>query len=293
MERATKRVKKHNFENDEEAEAYVDSLLLGKPELPLEMWVKILSSNPALSLQDIQRMCHVNSLFEQICDSGLVWDEIFRRQFGKEDFWLMEENTSYSLHPLTRLIIRRIIGDNTKPSPPNQQFTNYWEYSKKVAILQFGRVVKYAISMYWFMGRYVLAVARKDLGAYTDYRGQIDEIESDIGVSEYESILRSRLADIFNKPVTEFRMDGQKHLKENKIRKNLFIDEVKILYWLRAKSNNNWVRIESEKYNILTGCAVCGDNSEFACGGCQQQYYCGQECAQKDWVQQHRKLCNK
>jgi len=34
MERTTKRVKTHDFENDEEAETYLDSLLLGKPELP-------------------------------------------------------------------------------------------------------------------------------------------------------------------------------------------------------------------------------------------------------------------
>ena len=290
MELAIKRVKTHDFENDEEAEAYVDSLLLGKPELPLEIWVKILSSNPALSVQDIQRMCSVNSLFKKLCDTGLIWDEIFKRQFGKEDFWLVKGYTKRSIHPLSRLIIRRIIGNNTVPSPT--EHTIYWQFQKTVAFssthLQTNRVVTYGIALYWFMGRYVLGLARKDKGAFLYYDKQIDYFETDVNVSDYETILSSRLAGILDKQIGPIR-DGQNILVRNKIRKNLFIHEVKILEWLQK----SFVRATSDKYDIFIGCSMCNKHAEYACGRCKQQYYCGQGCAQKDWKQKHYNLCNK
>lgn len=40
-------------------------------------------------------------------------------------------------------------------------------------------------------------------------------------------------------------------------------------------------------------CIICNQIASFACGNCQQRYYCGQECAQKDWKQTHQKICNK
>ena len=120
MERGQKRVKTHDFENDEEAEVYLDSFLLGKPELPLEMWVKILSGNPALSIQDIQRMCRVNSLFKQMCDTGIVWDHIFIRQFGQPKFTAWKKWDTILKHyyrkfkkkiPLLKLMTARVLYD--------------------------------------------------------------------------------------------------------------------------------------------------------------------------------------
>lgn len=40
-------------------------------------------------------------------------------------------------------------------------------------------------------------------------------------------------------------------------------------------------------------CVSCHEKGQYVCGGCQKQVYCGQECAQQNWNQEHRKICNK
>lgn len=43
----------------------------------------------------------------------------------------------------------------------------------------------------------------------------------------------------------------------------------------------------------LGKCIMCSKEALYACGKCEQQYYCGQICAQTDWEHQHYKTCSK
>lgn len=44
---------------------------------------------------------------------------------------------------------------------------------------------------------------------------------------------------------------------------------------------------------IRCGNMFCDQSIGYVCGGCQKEFYCGQECAQKDWEHQHYNTCNK
>jgi hypothetical protein len=84
MESSGKRIKIDTFDNDEEAETFLDFAAQDALGLLPEMWVKILSENPQLSVHDISRMCKLNTMFRNMCRSGLIWDKIYIRQFGTE-----------------------------------------------------------------------------------------------------------------------------------------------------------------------------------------------------------------
>jgi len=105
MERPIKKVKTHGFQSDQEAQTYIDYALRGGiPDR--NVWILILSNNPELSVQDISRMCRVNSFFKSLCDSGEVWDKIFVRQFGTET--LDQARKMFPQEPLLRLMTWRV-----------------------------------------------------------------------------------------------------------------------------------------------------------------------------------------
>jgi len=53
--------------------------------------------------------------------------------------------------------------------------------------------------------------------------------------------------------------------------------------------------IDSSVSSVVTLCDVCQSAAaDYACGMCQQSYYCGEDCAQRDWNHLHHyKICKK
>jgi hypothetical protein len=89
MDPSVKRIKTHGFENDEDAQRFMAAAHLGPADmggLLKENWIHILTQDPELSVDDILRMCSLNKRLKALCDTGIIWDEIYKRQFGLEDF---------------------------------------------------------------------------------------------------------------------------------------------------------------------------------------------------------------
>ena len=269
MERATKRVKTHGFENDDEAEAYLDSLLLGIPELPLEIWVKILSSNPALSVQDIQRMCRVNSLFKQMCDTGIVWDEIFKRQFPGELAQIRNEfpdpepvgnGENVGKNALLRLLATRI---SKLPHQLQDGYNHivFWSIGKEG--------IKLRYELFAASGAHVILLNPSELSI-------LNEIENIFRSVEYTEFVRTRIAFIWK--VIRINPETSRKLIMVGLKHGL------LPFW----NTEHMVYLGSTIF-----CSNCETEAFYKCGGCHQQYYCGQDCAQKDWEHQHHKTCSK
>lgn len=51
-----------------------------------DVWIEILTANPSLSIDDILKMCSLNSYFKFICDSNQIWEKLIQKQFGQDDY---------------------------------------------------------------------------------------------------------------------------------------------------------------------------------------------------------------
>lgn len=117
MQGPEKKIKTSHFENEKEASDFIDLWLRGDPHLPKDIWIKILSSNSELTVQDIHLMCQVNSFFNGLCESGEIWNALFLKEFGqeKQDAWDQLGKDYYWMTPskksLLRLLTARIILD--------------------------------------------------------------------------------------------------------------------------------------------------------------------------------------
>lgn len=156
MEAPTKRGR---FETDQEAEDYLDSL----GNLPLEVWINILSVSPSFSVQDIQRMCRVNKTFRSLCQDGVIWDEIFKKQFGIEAFEKASKvNSPYLNVSLLRLMAARcMLSTHPRylPLPRNTICTlNDSAFTYKGLV---PKGLRFILNLKWINGAYV-AIIHKD-----------------------------------------------------------------------------------------------------------------------------------
>ena len=65
------------------------------------------------------------------------------------------------------------------------------------------------------------------------------------------------------------------------------------LIFMTSRFRDLWKKLKTINGRVNQLCNICYDEALYSCGDCQQQYYCGQKCAQMDWQWQHRKTCNK
>jgi len=293
MERATKRVKTHDFENDEEAEFYLDALLLGDPFLPVDIWVKILSENSELSVQDIQRMCRVNSKFKQMCDTGLIWDKIFIRQFGNATFDRVSKFTSVvdGKHiSLRRLIAYRIVTNIDNVPWTMKRGLVVYGYKYYSMSLEIHKYDYYRID--------VTVQRVKDPNIVKKYYDIVfDDINYGIGYF-MEDISRVIRKSMRSHEIEWNAWDGEEYWEGYTILGNHRnpMRQTKLLMRLLG---DGWIYNpeEGDKKNIYTGtpilCFTCNSIARYACGKCQKQFYCGQECAEKEWKRHQHKTCSK
>lgn len=82
-------------------------------DIPSETWVQILARSRILSIPDVLNFCEANPTVAPLCESGYLWNELFRVEFGREEFDKVSQALSPVLgpnvDPLLRLIVHQIL----------------------------------------------------------------------------------------------------------------------------------------------------------------------------------------
>lgn len=282
MELPTKRVKKtHGFQNDDEAQNYLDSLLLGKPELPLEIWVKILSSNPKLSVDDIQSMCRVNSLFKQMCDTGIIWDKIFIRQFGITEFDQAKRELNFDtsmfvvrhpgFHALFRLMTWRIYNMASQYMSYGGG-TWYWSIASSEVILQHVHVITNNRYTHFvrlmepndFAGTWAVETI---MGASVPSAQRVEYPPDDIKRARR---MRGEYFQIYIDWKLPFQTRNNAEFTPALERELIYIG---LKYGLRSMYGDENIGKRM--------CNICGNYAKFNCKKCKK-VYCSKACAQKN-----------
>lgn len=291
MKSFTKRTKTHNFENDAEAAEYVHDLLKGTPTLPRDLWIQILSSNPQLSVQDIQAMCRVNKAFQELCDSGLIWDKIFQRQFGLEKWkewkeWDEEYLQKYypginypnikSSIPLLKLMTARVLfGHDSsnwmkrswKLRTPSGWFVMYTApgVSAPANSISIRPVFHFTVAVPLYFDRGDSTRITQRIRAVIQRHPDFTAVVSRLADSTF-LILHQDLHDSFT-------------------RSESF--ESAVIFDLLSTGARTGSNLE------FVGCTLCSAPALFTCKGCTQTFYCGETCASSHWVSSHFKDCEK
>lgn len=298
LEMATKRVRTHEFANNEEAVEYLDSLLLGRPELPLEVWIKILSINTELSVSDIKMMCSVNSHFKALCNSGIIWDAILKRQFNdnpnlvQKIFQEIPDDGDFNT-PLYRLMTLRV---TMNPDPSLR--AKSWVFRK--GSLDRGDKVIHFLKARLYKQQLLRQLAENVL----EFRLYDITRRGDSMASKHN--LKNYISDL------TINQTGLKFLMEPRIDLNM-IEETSTWFWKGMEGiqtsttsggrrmiynllRDGWIASNHEEV-ALTGdavdCIICGSQAKSACGRCGSVYYCGLECAKQHWKGNHEKECKK
>ena len=300
MEPTTKRVKRRDFKNEEEAEEYLQKEFPDWLQLPVEIWVKILSSNPALSVQDIERMCNVMrknaSWFGEMCDSGIIWDDIFKRQFGRETFERVKRFTLSVRGP--KVSLRRLMAYRIVVAGTNNNFS--WEMKKGLRGYDGNKIVYWSITIRFSKGyEYRFDITADELPVWDAFKyaksSALVFVPADYSISGYMTDIGREIEDIMQGSKIDWRVDdesweGASYYGTIPYRKR----QTKLLMEL-LNMGLRYIPKTDDK-NIYTGslvlCQNCQNIAKYACGECQKKFYCGQKCAQKDWKQHHR-TCSK
>jgi MYND finger len=287
------------FDSDAEARSYVQMLLEKNPGLSRDVWTLILSANTGLTINDILRMCKVNKFFKNLCEEGSIWDRIFVRQFGEEEFErakrLIHRNGPKS--QLLRLMTWRIFKTLPKPEIPRHGHgikQIYWRLRNAEGIPltftqetlneeTYSRIARghFLLGLFHFVVfvdndnlqpkdesmamelRMLFVKAWK----YTNFPVKVDRnyiIETrDDNLNRYLEItvVPKRVGDVFP------------------ARFQLFViyEALSMGFYSDVKSNDDKDRPEQ-----IERCQVCFSPAKWACAICQDAFYCSNICATKD-----------
>lgn len=279
MERVVKRLKSWFFDTDEEAKEYIESLTFGNPNLPKDVWVQILSSNKNLSVQDIQRMCRVNSDFNELCRSGIIWERIFIRQFGQEEYDKM----------------KRIFADDTKKDKKLLMLLTmrYYRYRKPQRYNQIYLFSLHILKEPLFLTlRHFLYHDAVDLiMKYNDFHCKIvTQCERRMSFDAFKTSLTKDnlilLKGVINylyrelDPLSKINFhdenwfqDSTEIFEHDSERSDIFVK--RCIYYLLS------IGARAITKNIYVGskiCASCAQPASSVCGRCHQAAYCDKEC---------------
>ena len=288
MERPTKLLKTNDFTTDEEAKAYIDTFLLGNPILPKDVWIKILSGNPELSVQDINRMCSVNKTFQKLCASGNIWDKIFIREFGEKVFQQEQQ--------------REYLSENVKAFFKNY----YWRYDSAVVknfkllrLLTF-RVVEKGIAppSFWHEKQWTIHRPRSffkdyiDIGT-NDYSSYMINFSGNQDISyNTNAAVASGLIDKKTAKYITYTLDTP--FKSKLIRTEETVTKTNALQFIYMLLANKYTlnrNIMKKKIYVGQECVVCANIAEYACSRCESRFFCSDNCAKKDWMDSHMFSC--
>ena len=280
MEPVHKRTKTNQFDSDDDAEVYLESLLHGNPSLPLNVWIEILSLNSELTIRDIQRMCRINSLFKKMCDSSSLWNRIFQRQYGvgaldraKSLVPVELQPRASSLNPaLVRLITWRIMEAE-------------FEGDGRVAFNL--RSVKYGVVVFSETREGMsIAMGRMPDNTITSRHFQI--------IVEMERLLHLKPGPFRNVAIKLRGYGRSTRLFVNWVRNGPLAggDAVEIVFPVVYLLLYNGYTQNLENYVNEHICSVCSLPAENVCIKCEQKVYCNQNCADRDW-DKHSEICGK
>lgn len=291
MEPNVKRVKTHDFETNEDAEAFLDQILpKNVPELDKDIWEKMLLENKQLSVRDIERLCNVNSVFRKFCKKREIWKKIFDREasperqknildglkiiFGRN--MLIEEEDYMLLVFLNRIL-----------SHPQRQITEN------------------KVSMQWNLGfksRYGIEWKKIITYSYINNDNNLRKVEIDtlartlnnqfVYTIHFETyaywmnFARNIAEREFGFRIVRFGTDGiivtgrneQSHWER-------FLIVLFYIFVIRARFN----LVETPSMHLLNEqlCSniSCNNKAKTMCGICKKTPYCSQRCANLDWDQ--------
>jgi hypothetical protein len=107
MKRPSEPNEEIDLKND--LEKRIKSLGYDWEDLPVELWVTILSSFSNVSVKSIEALCSSNSYFRSICQTNKIWQRIFRREFGNLNWTEATKNMPNNATDLEKLLLYRII----------------------------------------------------------------------------------------------------------------------------------------------------------------------------------------
>lgn len=281
--------KRARFDSDEEAAAYVAGV--GGDDIPRDIWQRILTTDPTLTVRDIQMLCAVSRRIRSLCASGLVWDAIFRRQFGPEALGEVREATE---NPERRALLRLLSA-------------RVWAF----AMEQPGPV-KIRMVHARTKERHAVTFEFHNYGGFDGPRGLMSV---KIHLDDLDLPTEGRVADViadklyeryFTRPVygrgiwgqgdgeyaAGTRVISRNEEETTEAQKMRFIPAI---YWLmdagyRFRSNLDPAILTGD---ALLVCSFCREGEATQqCGGSKcGAVYCSHACARRDWDQDHSGAC--
>lgn len=105
MEISPKKAKTHNFKSNEEASAYMKEMAALLGPLPSSVWAYILSNNLELTLRDVERMCSLNTKFQDICKDERVWENILEKELERSPLqWKTASNVLDDMYSAKEIV---------------------------------------------------------------------------------------------------------------------------------------------------------------------------------------------
>jgi hypothetical protein len=254
--------------------------------LPPEILLKILTDYANTSLKDIIRCCRASREFKkEYCDTGVVYDRLFSRQYGSEKRnHAIELLKPYNISPLNRLLAYRLT--NLPPDMLDHETMKFRQIS----------INDTDDSMHIFLDTksHIMQLHFFDLSTPSKNAEKVfEKIKSFTRYLKNPEIINFDDPDEFG-PESEITLT-LKHFS------NLF-DVLFLIYANSLEMFGGYYRPnevdsdEDEDDNddaIFLGCNLCGSvEISGTCGDCQQVNYCGRGCQEKDFTK-HQKECSK
>jgi len=256
-----------------------------------DVWIKILSGNPELSVQDINRMCSVNKTFQQLCASGNIWDKIFIRQFGEEVFQQEQQREYLSENVKAFLKVKTFLKDAAVVNNFKLLRLLTFRVFKKGFTL--GTDIKGALyDQKWsfkkdvFFGT-ILSIRMNEFGYSIVFTGDREAKRTTNAAVAANLITETEAKYICYSLDTYYASKIVNIDAINSITTNL----LQFIYLLLANKYTLDTNIMKENIYVGQECVVCADIAEYACSRCESRFFCSDNCAKKDWMDSHMFSC--
>lgn len=254
--------KKSKFNNVDEAKKFYDDDF---SKLPVEIQLKILTSFVDFGLKDVALLCKASKQFKkEFCDTGIIYDEIFRRQFGIEKLKYVQNLCKpVEISALNKLFAYRSL--NVCYSHIDEYDFIYYPHIN----LQNLKRVRIGIEIYFLH----ISI---DVTEFND--NEIHELTKILNLNQSKIIKFVKIVQKDSKTWLTYDLKSRPDMYDA-----MFIIYANIfqLFGFKFYYSNE----------VFFGCNYCGaQNNLKTCGNCFTAKYCDIECQASDY-NKHKKDC--